>query len=318
MTFAYYCGQDANLAYSRAASRAEKSLAVTSFLADPPSKELLLPFTPTEWFATMTSPAFFLRSGYNEACVAWPTPAELDPLVPPGAAYPSIPTLILAGGLDRVTTVADAEVIASRFPNSRLLALPFVNHYTSFWSPCAAAFARDFIDSATLPASRGTCAGAHAFALRRYPASIAEVAPLASATATSTQSQWIRAVSLTVVDVAVRRMTGVSVYLNLDNFDGLRGGTATWTKLADGAQKVALQDYAWINGIALTGELTRAADGALAGTVTVAAAAGAPSQVSMQVDPLEQLESANNNVTANFGAQSVQMKLPVWDDPDVP
>ena len=43
------------------------------------------------------------------ACLNWPGPARVDPPVPAGVPYPAVPTLVLNGDLDNITTSPQAR-----------------------------------------------------------------------------------------------------------------------------------------------------------------------------------------------------------------
>jgi pimeloyl-ACP methyl ester carboxylesterase len=71
-------------------------------------------------------------------CLTWPAPpAEgLEPPVPAGwRAPPNFPTLILAGELDDVTSVAEARQVKARFPRSRLYVVPNRGHASALYYP---------------------------------------------------------------------------------------------------------------------------------------------------------------------------------------
>ena len=92
-------------------------------------------------------------------CVRWPRATHApDPARPPGAAYPSIPTLVLDGDLDQRTSLIGARRVASQFPHSTLVPVPNQGHVTALvdWYGCAAGIVRRFI--ATRRASGTACA----------------------------------------------------------------------------------------------------------------------------------------------------------------
>ncbi len=71
-------------------------------------------------------------------CLAWPAPPPggLEPPVPSGWRAPtSFPTLILAGELDDVTSVAEAHQVGARFPRSSLYVVPNRGHVSSLYFP---------------------------------------------------------------------------------------------------------------------------------------------------------------------------------------
>ncbi len=71
-------------------------------------------------------------------CLTWPAPPSggLKPPVPSGWTAPrGFPTLILAGELDDVTSVAEARQVRARFPRSRLSVTPNRGHVSSLYYP---------------------------------------------------------------------------------------------------------------------------------------------------------------------------------------
>jgi pimeloyl-ACP methyl ester carboxylesterase len=84
------------------------------------------PFTPREV-------AFESFSVYRE-CRRWPRPGPLyEPAAPPGAPVPTMPTLVIAGELDNVTSAAEAGLVADDFPNSRLRIVRNGGHIPSLY-----------------------------------------------------------------------------------------------------------------------------------------------------------------------------------------
>ena len=55
---------------------------------------------------------------YVTGCIEWPAPRYPDPPVPPGAAYPTMPVLVLDGDLDVITPLGDS--VAGRIALPRL------------------------------------------------------------------------------------------------------------------------------------------------------------------------------------------------------
>jgi pimeloyl-ACP methyl ester carboxylesterase len=108
------------------------------------------PFSAAAWTGTDYEGAL--------ACLRWPSPARADPPVPPGTPYPHVPTLILNGDLDNITPLADATVVASRFPSSTLVDIENSGHVTALLdqNDCASAIYLHFVS--TLSAGDTSCA----------------------------------------------------------------------------------------------------------------------------------------------------------------
>ena len=89
----------------------------------------------------------------------WPRPTHApDPGRPPGAAYPSVPTLILDGDLDQRTSLIGARHVAAQFPDSTLVPVPNTGHVTALvdWMGCMEGIVRRFV--ATRRVSGTECA----------------------------------------------------------------------------------------------------------------------------------------------------------------
>jgi pimeloyl-ACP methyl ester carboxylesterase len=108
------------------------------------------PFSAAAWTGTDYEGAL--------ACLRWPSAAGHDPPAPPGAAYPRVPTLVLNGDLDNITPLADAAVVARRFPESTLVDVENSGHVTALLdqNDCASVIYRHFVS--TLSAGDTSCA----------------------------------------------------------------------------------------------------------------------------------------------------------------
>ena len=75
-------------------------------------KRAFAPFRPREVALESTA-------GYTE-CQAWPKPSPLyEPPAPPNAARPKMPTLVISGELDDVTSPAEGKAVARDFADAR-------------------------------------------------------------------------------------------------------------------------------------------------------------------------------------------------------
>ncbi len=137
--------------FSLAASPRTRLAQLAAGLAKLPA-DAFAPFDRSTWFGAD------LES--YDWCVGWPRATHApDPGRPAGAAYPSIPTLVLDGDLDQRTSLIGARRVAARFPDSTLVPVANQGHVTALvdWYGCAAGIVRRFI--ATRRATGTGCAG---------------------------------------------------------------------------------------------------------------------------------------------------------------
>jgi pimeloyl-ACP methyl ester carboxylesterase len=89
------------------------------------------PFTIDDW----------VNSPWTEyqSCIQWPAPSRFVPPVPPGSRYPHVPTLVLSGDLDSITSPEGGRIVAHNFPNSTFVDVHNGVHVTAIsdFSRCA-------------------------------------------------------------------------------------------------------------------------------------------------------------------------------------
>ncbi len=93
----------------------------------------------------------WIKSGWAEArtCLRWPAPTNLVLPEEPGVDYPDLPTLVLSGDLDSVTSPEGGQDVASRFPDATFVSVPNVGHVTALGDRqgCAEGIVRRFLKS---------------------------------------------------------------------------------------------------------------------------------------------------------------------------
>ncbi len=195
---------------------------------------------------------------FIDTCVRWPVAPAAHPaghVVPEAASYPDVPTLVLSGELDNMTTIADGAAAAKRFAHARQLIFAnslHVNALPHARSGCAADIARRFI--VTLQTGDTACAGAvpPVRLLAQFARRSPEVAPahaLPGNTATIVQLKAATTALLTAADVLGRvesNTTGEGV--------GLRGGTFA-IKHHAGESLLTLNGVRWCEDLAVSGRL---------------------------------------------------------------
>lgn len=196
---------------------------------------------------------------FIDTCVLWPVAPAVHPaghVVSETASYPDVPTLILSGELDNMTTIADGAAAARRFAHARQLIFAnsfHVNALPHARSGCAADIVRRFI--VTLQTGDTTCTRSvpplHLLArFARRSAEVSAAHALPGNTATIAQLQAAATALLTAADVIGRietNTTGEGV--------GLRGGTFTIKRHA-GQSVLTLQGVRWSEDLAVSGTLT--------------------------------------------------------------
>jgi pimeloyl-ACP methyl ester carboxylesterase len=94
---------------------------------------------PKDHFAPFGRREYLLSSAAHlTSCLTWPAPPAggLEPPVPTGWRAPTtFPTLVLAGQVDDITSVAEARQVERRFPRSRLYVVPDRGHASSLYFP---------------------------------------------------------------------------------------------------------------------------------------------------------------------------------------
>lgn len=99
------------------------------------------PFTVREW---VKSPY-----GYYDDCLRWPAPRHWVHPVPRNANYPDVPTLVLVGDLDSLTSPEGARDTASAFPNATFVETANTVHVSALvdFDACASLVVRRFVRS---------------------------------------------------------------------------------------------------------------------------------------------------------------------------
>ena len=72
-------------------------------------------------------------AGYLE-CLAWPKPSPLyEPPAPPNAPKPTMPTLVISGELDDVTSPGEGAAVVRDFADARQLVVRNAGHVPSLY-----------------------------------------------------------------------------------------------------------------------------------------------------------------------------------------
>jgi pimeloyl-ACP methyl ester carboxylesterase len=206
-----------------------------------------------------------LDYAFIDECVQWPVKAERSPavpLVPPGAAYPDVPVLVLSGELDNMTSVADGAAAAARFAHARHVVIAngfHVNALPHSRSACGAQLARRFL--AGLSTGDEGCAAAvpPVRLVPQFARRSRELPPARALGGNRADDEALRAVSamLLACEDAIARARDQGSGTQA----GLRGGTfaiAAGARSASGpsaAYRVDLSGVRWTEDLAISGRI---------------------------------------------------------------
>jgi len=171
----------------------------------------------------------YKRSGWISfgMCLEWPRPpagASFGPPRPLDGAYPAVPTLVLSGELDTITTAAEGDMVAERFTRSRHIVVANGLHVVGGAGPdsCGAQLVRHVIRTGDIeiPLALEECASTAPpiRAVGTYPRELAGV-QLPAGVADDERSRVTVAAANTAADLIDRWWQGYS-----DTGFGLRGG----------------------------------------------------------------------------------------------
>ena len=87
---------------------------------------------------------------FNEDCrEVWKVPAAPEAMHQPVES--AIPTLLISGSFDTLTSLAGAKAAAKRLSNATIISIPGIGHLVSPGSPCAQAVIVSFLADPTPP-----------------------------------------------------------------------------------------------------------------------------------------------------------------------
>jgi pimeloyl-ACP methyl ester carboxylesterase len=221
-----------------------------------------------------------------DTCLTWPKPVEdIVPgqPIPPGSVFPAVPTLVLSGQLDTVTSPSEGRAVARLFPNATYIETPNMVHESAIGdagyfvppngedlSRCIGPIVRAFMLSGGSLGDTKCLAGIRpirtvpAFAVRYTDVTPANPAP--GNQADQTGLTLASAVAETVGDAVAR------YYVAYNGVDiGLYGGNFTINPISTG-YTLTLLDYEWTKDVRVSGNVMwNQVSGDITGTVTFAA-----------------------------------------------
>jgi pimeloyl-ACP methyl ester carboxylesterase len=196
-----------------------------------------------------------------DSCLPWhKPPADLAPgtpgaPLPPGVQYPAVPTLILSGDLDSITSVIDANETAEQFPDAVHIVVPNLGHVVTGSDEVGCTlgmvqrFTRNLVPGNTNCVNKVRPVRTVPLFARRA----AELAPLQqfAGDKTSEVQRRIAAAGLEAVGDAIARW-----YVTYNSVDtGLRGGKFTY-RTSDTGYVFNLVNLKWTEDVAVSGTVS--------------------------------------------------------------
>jgi pimeloyl-ACP methyl ester carboxylesterase len=206
------------------------------------SPRLFAPFTTSEWVSS--------SYGYYDDCLRWPRPSRWVHPVPSHASYPHVPTLVLDGDLDSLTSPEGAKATAAAFPNSTFVETANTTHVSALedFGQCASVIVRRFVR--TRRAGDTSCAA-------RYHENrlVDSFVRTAAATGWSgPRRRTARVAAATLADVMARWWSMLGTH-----GVGLQGGRFTarggYFASAHPVVRWRLHHVAWVRDVAVTGSM---------------------------------------------------------------
>jgi pimeloyl-ACP methyl ester carboxylesterase len=198
----------------------------------------------------------FLDSGwtYVDWCTDWPAPPagyRPGPPRPPGGVYAPVPTLVLSGELDTITTPAEGRIVRSQFPRATWVQIPAGLHVTAVGDldGCASAIVVGFVRTTRTPSTACTERLAPLRTAPPFWRTRAAAVPAVPGRRSTTDRARLRAASVAVATAgdATARWWQTFESEGL----GLRGGT--WAADGDEVVTVTLDRYRFSTDVPVSG-----------------------------------------------------------------
>ena len=196
-----------------------------------------------------------------DSCLPWPVPpTDLAPgapgvPLPPSVRYPAVPTLVLSGDLDSVTSVTDANEAAAQLPDAVHVVVPNLGHVVTDSDEigCTLGIVHRFVKNLDTGSTNCVLKVRPVRTVPLFAVTANELAPLEALKGdkTTDAQRRIAAAGLeTVGDVIAR------YYVTFNYVDtGLRGGWFTYDA-TDTGYKFKLKGLKWTNDVAVSGTVS--------------------------------------------------------------
>jgi pimeloyl-ACP methyl ester carboxylesterase len=246
--------QDYPLLYDMKASASVRASQYASALnkARVQRADLFAPFTIDE---ALDSQLYYTPL---DTCLPWPAPPKgIVPGVPlqPKVQFPAVPTLVLSGDLDSVTSPADAQQVTDQFPNARHVVVPNLTHVVAGGDlvGCASSIVLQFVQNLSVGDTRCTAKVRPVRTLPRFARYAKNLAPIVAVTgnkASDGQRRIAAAALETAGDVVAQWYATWGTKLR-----GMRNGTFSYVGTANGYQ-FTLHNDRWTQDVAVSGTVS--------------------------------------------------------------
>ena len=219
-----------------------------------------------------------------DTCLPWrapPTGIVQGVPLPPKVQFPAVPTLVLSGDLDSITSPADAQQVTDQFPNATHVIVPNLTHVAAGGDlvGCASSIVLQFVQNLSVGSTSCT---AKVRPLRtlprfaRYAKNLAPIAALAGNKASDTQRRIAAAALETAGDVVAQWYATSGTKLR-----GLRNGTFSYAGTATG-YKFTLNNDRWTQDVAVSGTVSwNTSTNVVTAAITFSADAGSSGKLNL-------------------------------------
>jgi pimeloyl-ACP methyl ester carboxylesterase len=193
-----------------------------------------------------------------DSCLPWPRPPkDLAPgapgaPLPPRVHFPAVPTLVLSGDLDSITSVIDANETTEQFPNAVHVVVPNLGHVVTESDAigCTLGIVHRFVKNLAPGDTNCVQRVRPVRTVPRFARTASELAPLQALKGdkTTDAQRRIAAAGLEAVGDVIARW-----YVTFNFVDsGLRGGKMTYAA-TDTGYDFKLKGFKWTEDIAVSG-----------------------------------------------------------------
>jgi len=219
-----------------------------------------------------------------DTCLPWPVPPKgTVPGVPlqSKVKFPAVPTLVLSGDLDTMTSATDAQQVTDQFPTATHLVIPNLTHVVAGGDliGCASSIVLHFIQNLSPGDTHCTAKVRPIRTLPRFALHAKDLAPITAVSgnkASDTQRRIAAAVLETAGDAVAQWYATSGTKLR-----GLRNGTFSYSGTSTG-YKFTLTNDRWTQDVAVSGTVTwNVETNAVTATLTFASDSGSSGKVNL-------------------------------------